>query len=236
MVIDFHSHILPNVDDGSESVEMSLEMLRREAQQGIKKVILTPHFYANHDSPAKFAERCNRAESKLREAMKNDPNLPELVMGSEVHFFEGISDCEFLNQMAIGETNCVLVEMPMRTWSERMLVELEGIRQKRKLIPIIAHVDRYMGVFKDNGIPDKLSELPVYSQANANFFINRWSRRLALRLLAQDKIHLLGSDCHDVKERIPNLGTALEVIKSSLGENAVERINYYENKLIAKGQ
>lgn len=234
MVIDFHSHILPNVDDGSKSVEMSLEMLRREARQGIKTVVLTPHFYANHDSPAKFSERCNRAEAKLREAMKNCSDLPELVVGSEVHFFEGISDCEFLNQMAIAGTNCVLVEMPMRAWSERMLVELEGIRQKRKLIPIIAHIDRYMGVFKDNGIPDKLSELPVYSQVNANFFINRWSRRLALRLLAQDKIHLLGSDCHDLKERIPNLGMALEVIKSSLGESAVERINYYENKLIAK--
>ena len=59
--VDFHSHILPGVDDGSRSVEESLEMLRAVARQGIGTVVATPPFYANHDTPERFLRRrlCN---------------------------------------------------------------------------------------------------------------------------------------------------------------------------------
>ena len=56
-IIDFHSHILPGVDDGSQSVQESLAMLKMEAEQGIQHVIATPHFYPKHDSPEHFLER-----------------------------------------------------------------------------------------------------------------------------------------------------------------------------------
>ncbi len=233
MILDFHTHILPSVDDGSKSVEMSVEMLNAEYKQGIKKVVLTPHFYANHDSPKEFLRRRERAFSKLISAVENKIEIPQMLLGAEVRFFEGISDCENLDLLAIEQTNAILVEMPMSKWNDRMLYELEGIYQKRKLRPIIAHIDRYMGHFKTNGVIESLSELPVTVQANAGFFINRFSRRLALRLLSQHKIQLLGSDCHNLTERAPDLGNAVEVILSAFGQDAIDYINFHENKFIS---
>ncbi len=231
MIIDFHTHILPSVDDGSKSVEDSLEMLKSEAEQGIKKVILTPHFYATHDSPERFINRIRRSRDNLLQFLNGNSQLPEIVLGSEIHFFEGISDCEFLKDMAIENTNCVLVEMPMRKWTDRMLLELDGIRQKQKLVPIIAHIDRYMTPFKTNGVIEQLSELPVKLQANADFFINFWSKKLALKLLSEGQIHFLGSDCHNMRDRKPNLSEALAVIKKQSGDSAIQYINHNENKI-----
>ena len=66
-IIDFHSHILPGIDDGSRNVEESIALLRKEAEQGITHVIATPHFYPQHDTPERFLKRRNEAETVLRE-------------------------------------------------------------------------------------------------------------------------------------------------------------------------
>ena len=232
-VIDFHAHVLPEIDDGSASVEQSIILLRELHNQGGGYVVAAPHFYANHHTPERFLQKRRDAEQKLRTAISSLSDLPKLCIGAEVHFFEGISDCEFLRDMAIEGTDCVLVEMPMKQWSERNLQELMGIRQKLKLTPIIAHVDRYISPFNSHGIPDQLATLPVYIQANANFFIKKTTRRYALKLLSQDKIHLLGSDCHDTDKRAPNIERAVHVITRALGEKAVYRINALEHKLMA---
>lgn len=231
-VIDFHAHVLPEIDDGSSSVEQSILMLRELYNQGVNCVVAAPHFYANHHSPERFLQKRRVSEQKLRDAISSLSDLPKLCIGAEVHFFEGISDCEFLRDMAIEGTDCVLVEMPMKQWSERNLQELMGIRQKLKLTPIIAHVDRYISPFNSHGIPESLSRLPVYVQANASFFIRRTSRRYALKLLSQDKIHLLGSDCHDTDKRAPNIAGAVQVITRALGDKAIFRLNALEHKLM----
>jgi protein-tyrosine phosphatase len=88
---DFHSHILPGGDDGSRSVNESLKMLSLDADQGIRRVIATPHFYANHDTPERFLKRREAAWSHLREAVEGFSGLPEIVLGAEVYYFPGMS-------------------------------------------------------------------------------------------------------------------------------------------------
>ena len=73
---DFHSHILPEVDDGSRSVRQSLEMLRLEGEQGIRRVVATPHFYARQDTPERFLRRRERAWNALRGEMESLENPP----------------------------------------------------------------------------------------------------------------------------------------------------------------
>ena len=68
-LVDFHSHILPGIDDGSKSLEMSIEMLRLEAEQGIGHVVATPHFYPQYDTPERFLERRAAAQNALREEL-----------------------------------------------------------------------------------------------------------------------------------------------------------------------
>ena len=86
-IIDFHSHILPGIDDGSKNLEQSLEMMRRSARQGVDTMVATPHFYAHHDDPERFLKRRAEAERSLREAMAAESGLPELAIGAEVYYF-----------------------------------------------------------------------------------------------------------------------------------------------------
>ena len=228
MVTDFHSHILPGIDDGSASLEESLAMLRLEAEQGIRRVVATPHFYPRHDDPEHFLEKRSCAEAALRAAMAEEPDLPELLVGAEVHFFSGMSHSDILPRLTVAGTDCILVEMPSSPWTESMYRELEQIWRNWGITPVIAHVDRYISPLRNHGIPQKLAQLPVMVQANASFF----HKPMAMRMLKKGQIHLLGSDCHNLTSRRPNLGGAVEKIRSRLGDQAVRQINEAEAKLL----
>lgn len=221
---DFHSHILPCVDDGSTSLEESMAMLRMEAEQGITHVVATPHFYARHDTPEKFLQRRKEAEERLREEMEKTEGIPQLTVGAEVYFLPGISDWDILTELTIGKNGYILIEMPFTAWTERMWRELTDIYYKQGLTPIIAHVDRYIGPLRTHGIPQRLAEMPVLVQANAEFFRGGLSAALAMRMLKQDQIQLLGSDCHNLTTRKPDLGQTLQKIRAQLGEEPLERI------------
>jgi len=232
-VIDFHSHILPGIDDGSASVEESIAMLRMEAEQGIECVIATPHLYAQHDTPERYLSRRLEAQRILQEEIKKNPGFPMVKYGAEVYYFNGISDSDVISELTIDSKCCMLIEMPGVPWTQSMYRELEGLYVKRGIMPIIAHIDRYIAPFRTFGIPERLAELPVLVQANAEFFLDRHTTSMALRLLRHDKIHLLGSDCHNLKSRKPNVGDALKVIRRRLGDEALERINSYEQDILS---
>lgn len=231
-VTDFHSHILPCIDDGSASPEESVAMLRRELNQGITRVVATPHFYPQHHTPKSFLRKRAESVRLLKRHLPENEPIPELILGAEVYFFRGISESEDIKGLTIGEKKYILIEMPLPPWTDAMYKELEFLCTKQGLTPIIAHVDRYIAPFRTFGIPERLEALPVYVQANASFFIRKTTSRMALRMLKQDKIHLLGSDCHNMQTRLPNLGEALEVIKKRLGDEAVARINSYEREIL----
>lgn len=231
-IVDFHSHILPGIDDGSDCVETSVAMLRMEAQQGIAHVIATPHFYARYDNPEQFLPARERAYQKLTRELEVHPILPKITVGAEVHFFPGIADSDILEGLTIGEKRCILIEMPDSPWTERMYQEIEDISRQRNMIPVIAHVDRYISPFRTYSIPERLADMPVLVQANASFFLRSATRSLALKLLKQDKIHLLGSDCHNLTTRPPMLGDAVAVIRNKLGEEPLDRIRYYQKELL----
>ena len=227
-IIDFHSHILPGIDDGSASLKESIAMLKMAAAQGIEHVVATPHFYPQYDTPERFLTRRNEAEARLRERMERYPGLPKLTVGAEVYFFSGIQYTDVLAGLTIGKNNCILIEMPDSPWSDSMYRELEQIQVRRGLIPVIAHVDRYIRPFHTHGIPKRLEELPVLVQANASFFLRNSTRRMALQMLRRDQIHLLGSDCHNMTTRPPNLSEAVQVIGQHLGAGALRRIASYQ--------
>ena len=223
-ITDFHSHILPNVDDGSKSVEESIAMLRLEAEQGITHVVATPHFYPRDDEPEDFLARRAEAEALLRKEMQANSGLPALSIGAEVYYFNGISNSEVMSALTIDGGRCILIEMPTPPWTDAMYRELEGLHSKQGLLPIVAHVDRYIGRFRTFGIPERLAELPVLVQANAEFFLKKSTSAMALRMLKKNQIHLLGSDCHNLTSRCPDLGGALELIQRRLADGALQRI------------
>ena len=229
---DFHSHVLPCLDDGSTSVEQSIEMLRAEAEQGITHVIATPHFYAGRTTPERFLQKRERSEAMLREEMAKHEGLPKLSVGAEVHFFPGISDSDAIKLLTIDKKDCILLEMAESPWGDYAYREMQQIREKQGIIPIIAHVDRYIGPWQDFGIPKRLEQLPVAVQANASFFLRPFTARMAMRMLKRGQIHVLGSDCHNLTTRQPNLGSAIQRIEQKLGQEALDYIHSWENALL----
>lgn len=217
--IDFHSHILPGIDDGSKNVDMSLEMLKMERQQGIDCVIASPHFYAERDAVDDFfkrrissAERLARAEAEYGKA------LPELFYGAEVCYFTGIGKASVMPRLCIGETSCLLLEMPFCQWETEMYTNVKELIERQKLQIILAHIERYISFQKDRTVWTEIMSLPLYKQMNAGPFLHWKTRRKSLRLLEEAGLVLLGSDCHNTQSRRPNLGEGRALIESRLGE------------------
>ncbi len=188
-------------------------------------VILTPHFYARRDEPADFlASREQTAEHLVKRIGENadGEELPRLHLGAEVEYFNAMSICAYLEQMCIGGTKYLLCEMPFYRWTGAMIDELRIIKKKRGITPIIAHIERYFSFFKTSMLDEMIAEGFVI-QSNAEAFIG-FGRGRVLKLLSEGKIHLLGSDCHNMEKRAPNIAAALDVIEKKLGAKAAEKL------------
>ena len=205
---DIHTHILPGIDDGSRSVDMSLEMLKEEVRQGVKGIICTPHFYADSDTPREFWTRRQRAVESLAERIGEVENCPPIILGAEVHFYSGMSRSESLRNLTLGNTDYILVEMPFRHWNRSFVQEIRDIGNNLRLQVIIAHLNRYMDRDRDL-LEELMFDTGALIQVNAEAFIDRSSRRKMTRLLKDGKIHFLGSDCHNMADRAPNLEEAV---------------------------
>ncbi len=234
-MIDIHSHFLPEIDDGSDSIETSLGMLLESYSQGVDLIAATPHFYADEDDPESFLARRNDAYDRLQAAMASvRESFPRILLGAEILYFPGMSVADELYEMRIGGAPLLLIEPPMIPWTDSMLDEIELTGQNLHCIPMIAHVDRYMYMLRDNSLIDRLGRRRLLTQVNASFFIRPMSRAFALELLRDDRIHFIGSDCHNMGERAPNMGTAAEIIAENGEADKLEtldrRVRYFLEK------
>ena len=217
-MIDFHSHILPGMDDGSSSPDESLAMLEVSAEQGVDEIFATSHFYPDEEDPVSFLKRRKRSCEELRAfAAGRDKEivLPRIHLGAEVYYFPGISTCEEIRPLALGETKMLLVEPPVAPFSRAMLDEIEAIGPNLGLTPVMAHLDRYCRLLRDNSLFSLLSGRKILVQVNASFFLRPSVSDLALKVLREERIQLLGSDCHNLSERPPNIGPAAEEIRKN---------------------
>ncbi len=223
---DIHTHILPKTDDGSRSTEESVLMLKALPEQGVSRVVATPHFYANDESVESFLERRQRAFESLSKELT--PEMPEILLGAEVKYYEGISRLNGLKQLGIAKTGLLLLEMPECRWTEYTLRELADISSNGKSVPVIAHVERCMNYQKPETLY-RLLQGGILMQINAGFVNGILTRRKALRLLENGKVHFIGSDCHNMDSRPPEAGRAFEMIRKKLGENFISDFKNFAN-------
>jgi len=219
------------MDDGSSSVQESIKMLRLSRRGGIKSIAATPHFYAQHESPEHFLSRRSEAWKRLSQALPED--VPAVSLGAEVYYYTGISNTEDLSELCIGESRILLLEMPFRRWTERMTDEMVELAQGSGLTVLLAHIDRYLTA-QPPDTWEKLAGKGVLFQMNASAFLeSRLFRRKVLRLVEDGEITVLGSDCHNMKNRKPNLDEAFAVIRRKLGEETVRSMVEEADRLFA---
>ena len=242
MLIDFHTHILPGIDDGSRNVEMSLRMLAAQREQQVDEIVATPHFYAQKDSVEEFLLRRQRSYEKLKTKMAETNLDQKLHLAAEVYYFQGIGSAGMIPKLCVEGTQTLLLEMPFAQWNSAIYADVEKLVRHQKLKVVLAHIERYYEFQKKKEIWDAIMELPLYKQMNAGVFLNwkimelplykqmnagvflNWKKRhKAFQLAKEATTIILGSDCHNMDTRHPNLAEGRIVLAKKFGEAFLQK-------------
>lgn len=230
-MVDFHSHILPGVDDGSKSVEESLALIDMLYRQGVDTVAATPHFYADNESVDSFLKRREDAFLSIVPHLSKDS--PTVLLGAEVSYYEGVSRLNGLERLRIGDSKLLLMEMPCARWSNSAVKELLMLSSNPAISLVIAHGERYLKLQSDETV-NLLLQNDVLIQTNASMYLSFFDRKAAIKGLKNGVYHLLGSDCHNTSTRPPRIGEAFEHIQNKLGADFVNDMCAFAYSLINK--
>ena len=238
-MIDFHTHILPGIDDGSRDIDMTEQMLRMEKEQGVSHIYATPHFYAHRRSIDSFLERRSRALSKLRALPGYGDSLPAVTPGAEVYYFSGMGKAKQLDELCIEGTDILLLELPFTQWHSDVVRDVEELLHKRGLRVVLAHLERYEVFQKEKRAWNHIVDMPLTIQLNCEDIIDsgsflRRNRRhgLCFGLLSEYDNVIVGSDCHNITDRKPNLAQARQIIEKKAGADRLRQMDEYTEKLL----
>ena len=216
-MIDFHSHILPGIDDGSKDATDSVEMLVSLFETGFDEVILSPHYYPDSQSIEAFSFDRAASFEKLKEqiAKSETDKIPDLKIGCEV----------YLDPMLFSHNENKFYELTLEKQGKIMLVEMEytnelsafTIDALNKLIynigitPVLAHIDRYPFMYDERTLT-KLLDIGCCAQINVVSLNFPLKRHRLLKFLRKGYICAIGSDIHNISS-IPEIKSGVEKLK-----------------------
>ena len=230
-MIDFHTHILPGMDDGSRDLNMTLSMLRSEKEQGVDTVVFTPHFYADTDSPEDFLIRRSGAYELTTNAIW-DMDVPRLLLGAEVAYFPGIGRADKVKTLCIEDSRMLLLEMPFSNWTRDVYRDVEDLIYLQRLQVILAHIERFYSYQKDKTVWNSVLKLPVVSQINTGSFLKWNTRRFDYKFIKNGHRVVLGSDAHNISSRKVNIYEGRKFLKKKFGEEILSNIDLLGQKLL----
>ncbi len=198
---DFHTHILPGVDDGAKTQEEALKLISELSAQGIKNICLTSHYYSHKESMEDFLKRRDESAEALFPLIPEDINIK---LGAEVYVTPYMFvDRDDFSPVCISGTNYMLAEFPYASSfqgeSMRMLMRLTDLGAKI----IIPHVERYPTLFKDKELLEELIYMGVVVQSNAASFLDKRINSKLIKLLKGGYIQILSSDTHSLRHNPP---------------------------------
>lgn len=225
--IDFHSHVIPHIDDGAKDTSTAIKMLEESRRQGVDGIIATPHFKGYEKDVEGFVlkrERMLEILQKRAEAQSAD--IPRIYSGAEVAVCSGLSEYTNLRSLCIENTDYILLEMPYSYWYDSTFDEVYKIIAKRGLIPIIAHIERYAEEKIDWEQYNKLLAMNVILQFNASSFCSFIIRKKIKQIIknSSNLPIVLGSDCHDLGYRKTYFKKACDKIKKIYGKDFFNQI------------
>lgn len=235
IICDMHSHILWGVDDGADTLEESLALIREEFRQGTRKIVLTPHFRREKFETSRRI--CLDHFRRLQDIVDLSPDFPP-----DLRLYLG---CEFHVNQEIGEA---LEQDPAYRMNggDSVLVEFSSIHTKNDIKnyvhnlvldgwrPVIAHIERYPAC-RDLSFADELVRMGARIQVNADAVlgIDGLSTRLYVRkLLRENLVSMIGSDTHNLKDRPPRLKECAGYLIRKIGQAGTKRL-MYENAAAA---
>ncbi|MBQ8177148.1 MAG: hypothetical protein IJ035_08970 [Oscillospiraceae bacterium] len=230
MRIDFHSHILPGMDDGAKDTAESLELLKILSDAKVDKVVLTPHFYRDDEKIGSFLKRRAEAYERLTAAIeeyKDEICFPELVLGAEVLFTPSLSSDPDFEKLCIGDTDYILLELPFVKFHDNFYSDFVKFLNRCDKRIILAHIERYLRF--GNSVKDLYRfveagnitcQMNCSSIAKAGFF----DLKKLKTMIDDGVISALGTDTHNTTSRPPMYKKAEEIIRKKCGDHTFERI------------
>lgn len=234
-MIDFHTHVLPGIDDGCSSGKESVVLLKMLKEQGVNNVFLTPHFYAYSSSAENYTEIREKALNKLIEELKTNQLDINLYLGSEVYFFEELWRIEDISKLCIKGTNYILVEMPFSEWTDSMIRSFEKLIGKG-FTPVLAHFERYLRYGKNLSKVYELVEMGVLLQMNCAFLNKFSTRRKAIKFIRKGMVSILGTDCHNLSDRKPDYLSACEYVRKKLTDREYRNFIRMQKSIVASAE
>lgn len=224
-IVDIHCHILPDVDDGAASLEETAQLLRMEYEDGVRSIIVTPHYRRNM-----FETEMSRIQEAYRMTCEKAAELAE-----DLRLYLG---CEFHVNMEMEEL-LKQGERPTLAGSRYVLAEFSGgsdygyLRERVQCLrfcgykPILAHIERCECLRKTTDRVEELVEMGALIQVNAGSILGEegYSSKLFCRkLMKMELIHYIGSDTHGVRTRTPNLGKCAAFLEKKMGSDYARKI------------
>lgn len=236
-MIDFHTHILPNIDDGARNIEETIQLIQEAQKAGFEAIISTSHYMEGYYE-TNVPERemwMNIIYQKLQEenlAMK-------LYLGNEIYLSENmISLLEEQKASTINDTSYVLFEMPLNIEPLNLYNVVYEMMQC-KLVPILAHPERYTFVQQDPELIYDLIEKGVLMQCNYASIIGYYGPKAQIiikKFLENNMVHFLGSDVHRPNTIYPRIPEILKKITQIIGKQKLEQLTSKNPKLVLQNK
>lgn len=227
--VDIHSHILPGIDDGAGSMEQALEMLRIAQSEGITDIIATPHYKSGRYKAD--SREVSRLLEKLQRAAEEESIAVRLYPGTEIYYHSELEErLDSGNLHTMNYTDFVLVEFSpfedygyIRNAAEDIL--------SMGFVPVMAHVERYQCLLKDEERVQELKDMGCCIQVNASGIVGDYglaAKRFTRKLLKKQLVDYVGTDAHNTDKRKPAMQKCADILYKKCSREYADAV-LYEN-------
>ena len=236
-MIDFHTHILPSIDDGSRSVEETFNLIKEAREAGFNGIILTSHYIENYyETGIDERELCVKA---IQDNLNSKGIDVKLYIGNEVYITNNVMSLLEEGKASTINNSCyVLFEMPFHT-EPMNLYDFIYTLQENKLIPVLAHPERYSFVQKEPELIYELIRKGCLMQVNFGSIIGQYGSKaefMVKRFYENNMVHFIGSDVHRQNSTYPKIPMCLEEIQKIIGRAKLEELTEINPRLVLENK
>ena len=224
-MIDIHSHVLFDMDDGAEDIETSIELCRDSYMNGCDSLVLTPHFF-EYSYLEDFIEERDMRITLLQDALKKETIPLEVLPGAELFLSDRVFGADNLDDLTINGTKYMLCEMPLNPFDTRNVTRWFDELIDRSYVPILAHPERYYEFHQNYELIDELIDRGILFQVNIDSLIGEngpMAQEMSIDMVCRGIAQLIASDAHDLDFRHTRLIEKLNQLPNEITESLVEK-------------
>ncbi len=223
-MIDFHTHILPNLDDGARSIEEAHTLIKEAQIAGFKEIVFTPHYIEDY-----YETSVKEREIWLETFLEKFDDIKKIktYMGSEIFYTKNmLSLLEDMQASTINNTSYILFELPPDEEPLDLYDTIFKLR-KSKVVPILAHPEKCPYIQKDPNILLNLIEKGVYIQSDYGTVIGENGKRAKMildKMLENNFVHFLGTNAHRENSIYKFIPEILDILRTKIGEEKLKEL------------